>query len=249
MNQSQLERLNAWFRYYANGFLSEDPKEDPEIQFKIEHTSRVIVNILELAASLNLNPHDRYIAEAVGLLHDVGRFEQFLKYGTYNDLISVDHAELGLQILTAKQVLKDLIEEERTIVETAIRYHNKFLLPQEIPKHCREFCKLIRDADKLDILEQYARALTQTSPTGSGCSREVIDSVLAGKVVSFKMVKTGDDVKLMRMSWIMDINYTLALKKLQDQHFLEKVLETIEPTADVLQAYNYLKSYLIQKLG
>ena len=39
------------------------------------------------------------IAEAVALLHDVGRFEQYKRYGTFNDRKSVNHAALGVEIM------------------------------------------------------------------------------------------------------------------------------------------------------
>lgn len=33
------------------------------------------------------------------MLHDIGRFEQIRCFGTFNDGMSVDHAELGADIL------------------------------------------------------------------------------------------------------------------------------------------------------
>ena len=35
----------------------------------------------------------------IGLLHDIARFEQYTKYKTFRDSISIDHGDLGVEIL------------------------------------------------------------------------------------------------------------------------------------------------------
>ncbi|WP_407313405.1 HD domain-containing protein [Desulfosporosinus sp. SB140] len=248
MNQSQLDYLNSWFKHYSYSFLPRKPKIDFDIQFKIDHTYRVKANTLDIAVSLGLNTDDLRLAEVIGLLHDVGRFEQFAKYGTYRDDISEDHAELGLRVLTSNQVLLGLSEEETNIVETAIRYHNKYLLPQVICNNCLVFCKLIRDADKLDILGQLVHETTEGSPGGDDYSPEVVMSILEGKVVSFGAIKAAGDLKLMRMSWFLDINYSLTIKKLKDQRILDQLVEKLPLTEDIKQVYDFLENHMNQKL-
>lgn len=249
MSQSKLEYLNSWLEHYSNDFLSGDPKIDTNIQFKIDHTYRVRDNILAIAASLNLNPNNMRIAEVIGLLHDIGRFEQFVKYSTFRDDISEDHAELGLKVLATNHVLSELSDEEKDIVETAIRYHNKYLLPQLILGDCLMFCKLIRDADKLDIFEQLVNEVFEDFPDKDEYSPEVVESILEGRVVSYTNVKTSGDIKLMRMSWVLDINYGLTLKKILDKEYLERMVAKFPQTEDIQQVYGYLKSYIERSLN
>jgi len=249
MNQSQLEYLNAWLVHYSNGFLSGDPKLDINIQFKIDHTYRVRDNILAIATSLNLNSNNLIIAEAIGLLHDIGRFEQFAKYGTFRDDISEDHAELGLRVLTDNQVLNGLPDEEKSIVETAIKYHNKYLVPQFSSGDFLMFCKLIRDADKLDILEQLVNEASKDSPNRDEYSLIVIESILEGRGVAYTDVKTASDINLMRMSWVFDINYSLTLKEILDKQLLERMVAKLPQTVDIQRVYRYLTSYLEQRLN
>jgi len=249
MNQAQLENLNYWLEHYSTGFLSGDPEIDPNIQFKIDHTYRVRDNIFAIATSLDLSPDNIRIAEVIGLLHDVGRFEQFTKYGTYRDDISEDHAALGLKVLAINQVLRGLSDEEKNIVETAIGYHNKYLLPKLLSDDCLMFCKLIRDADKQDILEQLANEVVETYPNRDEYSPKVIESILEGRGVSFTDAKTPADIKLMRMSWVFDINYSLTLKRIMDMRFLERMLAKLPQTVDSQRVYDYLKNYLGQRLN
>jgi len=248
MNRSKLEYLNSWFGQYSKDFLSGNPQVDVNIQFKIDHTFRVRTNILDIAASLDLNPNDRRIAEVIGLLHDIGRFEQFVKYGTFRDDISEDHAELGLNVLKKLQILNDLPEEEKNIVEFSIKYHNKFMLPQLESADCLVFGKLIRDADKLDILGQLVCEVSQNDSTGDECSAEVINLIFSGEVVSFTSLKMPGDINLMRMSWILDVNYSLTLKKIMDKQILERLVVKLLQTEEIKKVYAYLKSYMERRI-
>ena len=96
-----------------------------------------------------------------GLLHDIGRFEQARRYGTFVDSLSVDHAELSTDLLFAEGLADrfpqdGLPEDWRNIAETAVRQHNK-LKPAETPDdRTRRFIDLIRDADKTDIFRVIA---------------------------------------------------------------------------------------------
>ena len=70
----------------------------------------------------------------LGLLHDIGRFEQVKRYNTFNDSQSVDHAELGADILFKEGLIDrfptvSLPEGWPKTAETAIRQHNKLALP------------------------------------------------------------------------------------------------------------------------
>jgi len=249
MRESELEDINSWLEHYSKGFLSGDPKIDTHIQFKIDHTYRVRDNILDIATSLDLSPNNLRTAEVIGLLHDVGRFEQFSKYRTFRDDISEDHAELGLKVLASHQVLGGLLDGEKNIVEIAIKYHNKYLLPQLISGDCLMFCKLIRDADKLDIFEQLVNEVSEDSPARDEYSPAVIESILTGKVVSFTKVKTTADIELMRMSWVLDINYGLTLKKMMDKEYLERMVAKLPQTEDIQKVYGYLKNYMERRLN
>ena len=46
-----------------------------------------------------------------GLLHDVGRFEQLRRYGTFIDAQSIDHAEFGADRLFRQGKIRDYVED------------------------------------------------------------------------------------------------------------------------------------------
>ncbi|MCR5675350.1 MAG: HD domain-containing protein [Lachnospiraceae bacterium] len=152
------EQVKRAFTEYAGHYDAEDVK----IRLKIDHTYRVAAFTERIAKSLSLDRADVELAWLSGMLHDIGRFEQLKRYGTFIDRLSVDHAELGADLLFADGLIGsfadlDDVPERRAMLETAIRLHNKLALPEDLNDRMRMFSDILRDADKCDIF----RVLTE----------------------------------------------------------------------------------------
>ena len=80
------------FREYSALYDTDDIK----IKLKVDHTYRVSDIASRIGMSVGA---DGDFSWFLGLLHDIGRFEQLTQYGTFKDADSVDHAELGADIL------------------------------------------------------------------------------------------------------------------------------------------------------
>ena len=128
------------FKKYTNDYL----KYGKMMTLKVNHTFRVMKNCEELARSLNLNEKEIYIAKIIGLLHDIGRFEQWKNYNTFRDYESVDHADLGIEILKKDNYLRKYIEDDSydDIILDSIKYHNKFTIPDNLDEEERIIYKI-----------------------------------------------------------------------------------------------------------
>ncbi len=62
--------------------------ENSRIQIKANHIYRVAENSKKIAQNIGLKEEDVKLAELIGLLHDIGRFEQIKKYNTFADRMS-----------------------------------------------------------------------------------------------------------------------------------------------------------------
>ena len=179
------ERVRQAFEDYAGNY---DPT-DVKIRLKIDHTYRVAAFAERIAESLSLDRRQVDFAWLSGMLHDIGRFEQVKRYGTFIDRLSVDHAELGADILFKDGLFDRFIDDDGssdlcTILETAIRLHNKLALPDDLGKDTRMFSDILRDADKCDIFrvlteppydERNSRISLETKPARDSvmqCVRE-----------------------------------------------------------------------------
>ena len=144
------ERVKQLFADYTKDYNPNDPK----ISLKITHTYRVAENSKAIAMTLNLSQEDIEIAWLIGMLHDIGRFEQIKRYQTFNDAKSVDHAEFGADLLfNETRLIKKFIDNRKydAIIESAIRQHNKFRISEDLDEKTAMFANIIRDADKIDI--------------------------------------------------------------------------------------------------
>ena len=99
MEQNDLEQLGRWFEQYAASFSSGDPVTHNSLKSRYEHTLRTCQEMAYLTEALALAPPQERTAQAIALLHDIGRFEQFMRYGTFFDHVSTDHGILGATIL------------------------------------------------------------------------------------------------------------------------------------------------------
>lgn len=147
MRQSCLDAFNSYVaRYDAS---------DERIVLKVEHTYEVAELCDEIARGEGLPPADVDLAWLCGLLHDIGRFEQLCRWGTFSDADSCSHAALGIQVLKDEMASFTNDPEWVHIIESAVALHSDFRLPSDLGARERLFCTITRDADKVDILRVF----------------------------------------------------------------------------------------------
>ncbi len=100
-------KVLAAFESYAKEYNLEDVK----IRLKYDHTFRVAENAERIAGSLSLSPEDTDLAWLLGILHDIGRFEQLRRCGTFQDRVSVNHAALSADILFHEGLIERFRED------------------------------------------------------------------------------------------------------------------------------------------
>lgn len=181
INKPAINRKNV-INTFAEYVRNYDPS-DEKIKLKIDHTYRVAGLCQKIAESLGLSEPDVDIAWLLGMLHDIGRFEQIRRFGTFNDAQSVDHAEFGADLLfkeglirkfaegyyeecelarsgneEAEQIIKNNEHHNKDtgLLELAIRQHNKYRVKEDLTERQRMFCDILRDADKVDIFKVNA---------------------------------------------------------------------------------------------
>lgn len=256
MEQEQLEQLRGWFYDYVSGFYGEDEFVNANIKLKERHTRQMCEEIPQLARELGLSENQQRTAEAIVLLHDVGRFGQFEKYRTYNDPRSVNHCILGVGVLRQTGVLESLDAEERGLIERAIEYHGLIELPDGLDGQCLLFSRLLRDADKLDIFRvvtDYYRQyrddpesfkLEVELPDEPGYSMEVVERLLDGRRIDYTMLSTWNDMKLCQLGWVYDVNFPQTLRRIRDRGFLEKVFDFLPDNEDIEKVRRKIFDYV-----
>jgi len=255
MDRKHLSFCHKWFEGYTSRVHCPDAEIEKNILLKLSHTIRVCENIAIIAGPMGMKEEDLALAQALALFHDVGRFEQLRRFGSFNDNTTVDHALLSLKVVNSSGVISCLPKRERNIIRKSIWYHNKYRIPVTEKDDVILFSKLIRDADKLDILgiiaehfekrEQHPnQALDYGLTDELGLTEKAVSDILQGKMVRIAALKTLGDLRLMYSSWIFDINFPATLACIKKRGYLERLLADLSLEPEIFQVKDFLQAYM-----
>lgn len=209
---------------YIDGYdLSND-----KIKLKKEHIFRTAKLCVGIARDLNLSKDDVKLAEVIGLLHDIGRFEQIRVYNTFNDRESMDHAKLGIKVLIEDGFIDRLdIDKKyyRTII-LAILNHNKNNIDSDMTDKDRLFCKIIRDADKLDIFnimcsDEFETCFWYDDFNYVNPSFMIILEYNLFHKLNYKYIKSNVDLIIKNYALIYDFNFRYSYRYMLDKKYLD----------------------------
>ena len=217
-----------------NEYVSNYDLKNEKIALKVAHIFRVSKLSKKIATSLNLPEEDIKLAELIGLLHDIGRFEQVRKYNTFID----------------KKYYK--------IIKTAILNHNRSEIEDNLTEQELLHSKIIRDADKLDI---FYVLLTDDIKNTYGCSAEdmqnetfsdeIIKEFKVDHIINYKKRATYGDIWISHMAYIFNFYYKSSYVVMKEKDYLNKLTQkmnfknpqTIQMAQELLQIANdYIKS-------
>ncbi len=244
-----MNNMNENFDIFDEYAMKFDFEEDA-IRRKYEHSYRVMRESDAIVYSLGLEEDDSYLACIIGLLHDIGRFEQWTKYHTYSDRSSVDHAILGAKILFDDNLISkfNLDKKDYALVRTAIENHGIYKLYEKgMDEHTLLHSKIIRDADKIDILYQFSnpKIVRLEEENNNDISKVVKEKFLKHQCIDKNDVKNKNDGTLMKIGIIFDLNFDYSKNIILEREYLERMLEYLnnkelfKPYID--EAIKYLK--------
>lgn len=216
-------------------YLDNYDRTDDKVRLKIAHTYGVTECSRQIAERIGLNREDTELAQLIGLLHDIGRFEQVKRFDSFEPSV-MDHAAFGVEILFEEGMIRQFVAEDRwdSIIRIAIAKHSDFKL-QGI-RDTRELlhAKIIRDADKLDncrvkiadavetILEVPAEEVGKED-----ISAEVMEQFLRKESVYSPARRTKMDYWLSYLAYFFDINFQETLDIVREKQYVEKIIDRI----------------------
>lgn len=243
--QINRDHVRARFDAYVKNYNIDDEK----IRLKAEHTYRVSELCEKIARSIGLCEEDVNLAWLLGMLHDIGRFEQVKRFGTFMDSQSVNHAEFGAQLLFEEGLIKEFIEcleNEREIsavgdqngtslelemIRNAIAWHSAYRLPEMIDERTKMFCEILRDADKVDILRvnvefSFEDIYNVSLSVLKQCevAEAVMQSVYEEHAVLKDWRKTPIDFLVGHICLVYEMVYPEAVREVVKQGYLDKLL-------------------------
>lgn len=225
-----IENAKKVFDEYVSNY---DPTVG-RIKLKIEHIKRVAENIKNIALEQGLDSEQIKLAEIIGLLHDIGRFEQVRLYDTFSDKISVNHGEYGVKVLFKDGLINKfkLSEKDKEIVKLAILNHNRDKIQEGLADEQLLYAKMIRDADKLDIYYTMCKYDFKDTFWYPDFDCEEISDLIMNefkndKKVNYADIKNNADVIVIFYAYVYDLYFETTKNILKEKNYLEKFTEKV----------------------
>ena len=243
-------RIKQTFAEYTSKYNASDPK----IKLKIDHTYRVAALAERIAKTVTDVSIDTDLAWAMGMLHDIGRFEQVKRYGTFVDSESVDHAALGISILFDEGLLDsfgDFSEKERELIRISIANHNKFRIPEGMDDLTTAYCNILRDADKIDILRVNCDTplediynVTTEELKKAAVSEEVKKGFVERHTVLRSLKHTPVDNLVGHICLVFELVYPVSTQIAKEQGYVDKLLQFTSDNPDTNAWIAYMREHV-----
>lgn len=254
------KRAQRAFEDYVKKYNTEDEK----VRLKIEHTYRVSQLCEKIAGSLGLPEEDVDVAWLIGLLHDVGRFEQLRNFGTFNDGESIDHAVYGAKILFDEGKIRDYVDAgwdaSDKLIWMAVNYHNAYRIPKELDARMEQFCHIIRDADKIDILKvnieyplEEIYNVTSEELRNGKITEAVMQAFEEEHAVLRSLKRTAVDNVVGHISLVYELVYPVSLQIVEEQGYLTRIMnfrtENPETEKQFVRIREKMNGYMKRRAG
>ena len=220
---TNLEKAKKEFiKYTENYDLTND-----RIKGKQTHSLRVMEISKQIAERLGLSQEDVELATLIGLLHDIARFEQYTRYNTFRDLESIDHGDLGAEIL--QKDIRKYIETDQydDIIIKAVKNHNKYKIEAGLTAKEELFSKIVRDVDKIDIFYESVVMFWK------GKEEQVEESIISKdtteqfeNLLQIKKQRNESviDNVIRVIAFIFDMNFKPSFQILKEEDYINKIL-------------------------
>lgn len=234
---------------------------DGKVKLKIRHTYEVVKKSEYISKGLGLDNENIELAKLIGLLHDIGRFEQKKQMQNFLDNKRFDHADYGVKLLFQENLIRKFLKDDSydNIIKKAIYNHNKYKIEEGLEKQELLHSKIIRDADKLDnfrvkeVEDLENIFLSKYNPetiSYETISSKVYDDFINHHSIMLADRKTLIDFWICTIAFIFDLNYDISLQYIKDNNYINKLIDRIdyknEDTKQKMEeirkcAENYLK--------
>lgn len=210
-------------------YTSKYDLENENIGRKKYHSFRVMEISKQIAVDMKLKQEEIEIAVLIGLLHDIGRFEQYKEFNTFNDTESFDHGDYALKILDKD--IRKYIETDKydNIIRKAIKNHNKFEIEKNLTKEEMLFAKIIRDADKIDIIYEATEIFWKNEE--EKINNSVISENAWNQIKSQLLIKREKGIKIENIdsvlsviAFVYDINFKESFKILKEKKYIDLII-------------------------
>ena len=120
------------------------------------------------------------------------------------------------------------------IIYLAIKNHNKYQIENGLNPKQEMFCKIIRDADKIDILYETVNIFYKENEIEE-INHSIVDDEILSKIYEKKTINRNDFKKrgklisvLVMLAFLFDINYKTSFEMIYQENYINKIFQKFD---------------------
>lgn len=231
-------------------------KNELGFDLKVVHTYHVADNAKTIATNLGLSEEDIKLAELIGLLHDVGRFEE-LNFLKKFDSVGFDHAAYGIKMLFEENLIREFIDDDSydEIIKIAINNHSRLTIKDILNEKSLLHSKIIRDADKLDNFrvkkEEKIEAIfpgkikSKEDLENSSVSDKVLETVESKNCVDIHDRITLLDYWVCVLAFAFDLNFKETYQIVKEHNYINILIDRFKyNNSETISQMEYIRNII-----
>ncbi len=217
-----IQEYNSTFFNMTKGY----DMSNNNILRKLIHSYDVARTCYCIACEKGLNQKSRNLCYLIGLFHDIGRFEQWKKYKTYDDKKSVDHGDLSFEILNNIDCEKlfYLRKKETQILKESIKHHTKPVLSSN--KEINFYSCILKNADAFCNVVSTSNGIQQMTTTKNGVTEKILADFNAQKLLISYSPLTKLDRCLLLSACCYYVKESYLRQEILECHYMDIIYET-----------------------
>ncbi len=252
------QRALSVFQEYVSAYNLANPR----IALKVDHSLRVAQLCERIALCEGCTDANADLAWLLGLLHDIGRFEQVRRYDTFNDAVTVGHAALGAEVLFDECVgetplIRKFLQDSSydALVRKVVETHSDYRLPESLDEDTRFFCNVLRDADKIDIVKvncvcavEDIYGVVEADMTKSALSPECVQLFYQHRCLPRDVRSHPADVMLGHICFAWELVFDESRRIMLEQGYLRQMLGRQWRDPATQDAFRAMEAYMLEEL-
>ncbi len=226
------------------------PDQVANMELKRDHSLRVLAEARAITASLGpadgldraADPGQEREIHVAALYHDAGRFPQLVRWGTFDDKTSANHGTLGVRAIRACGLLDGARPGPARLVRVVVALHNRRLMPRGLPPRMDLALRVVRDADKLDILRVMLaqfRSGARNDVVTLGLARDeaaytptLLTRLLEGRQGVYEDMRFVNDFKLLLLSWASGLEFAASRRAFLERGYVRELTGALPDLPD-----------------
>ena len=165
-------------------FVKDYDMKETDILQKVVHTFAVANICFDASSRFNMNKDEQILCYMIGMFHDLGRFEQWQRYSSFEDSKTpINHGLLGKEIFLNRFTPKslDITEEQYNLIANTIHYH--LVRYEGSDPTLWKYLEIIHSSDAYDNVRNTALGVHLHNTYNDGYSQELLDKFLSGEKI------------------------------------------------------------------